>query len=407
MSQKRHRKWLKVILPPVILIGAICLMVMMVALKPEQERREPVPVFPKIEVYEVDSGNQAIVVESQGTVQPRRQTQLTARVSGQIEWVSPTFYNGGVFEEGDVLVRLDPLPYRSAVAEAKSRLALARSAWLQEKEAAQQALRDWEAVGTGTPGPLVLREPQIAKAEADLEAARVAVEVAERNLAFTEIRAPYRGRVEAKFVEVGQSITAQVTPLGSVFAADVMEIPLPISLHEAAWLDLPSASAGTDSPGHDTALPDRPVRLHARIADKEHTWEGKLDRISATVDPATRMLQLIIRVDAPYLSNHRMPLKPGMFVNAIATGPRLEGTVRIPRSALHQGDRVYRLIPEDRLEGKRVELLYTGPEWVIASGLETGDRLCMTPLLFFVEGMRVEPVGAWTASAVTDNGSTP
>lgn len=401
MSASNTGKWLKVILPPTVLLAAIALAALLMALKPEQERRKPVAVYPKIEVYEVESDNEAIVVESQGTVQPRRATQLTGRVSGQIEWVSPSFYDGGFFDEGEVLVKLDPLPYRSALAEARSRLALAESTWLQEKEAARQARRDWESVGTGEPSPLVLRKPQIAKAEADLEAARVAVEVAERNLAYTEIRAPYRGRVEAKFVELGQAVTAQATPLGSIYATDAMEVPVPISLDEAAWLNLPTAS-NVSAPAqlHE----DLPVLLTKEIAGEAHEWQGVLDRVSASINPQSRMLQLIIRVEAPYMSDRGVALKPGMFVKAKASGAHMAGTVRIPRSALHQGDRVYRLTEDNRLEGKDVQIVHTGPEWAVALGLEVADRLCVTPLLFFVEGMQVEPVPQDSAG-MQENGS--
>lgn len=385
MPTHTPRKWLKVLLPPFVLLGAIGAAAIMVALKPEPEKKPPVPVHPRVDVYTVGSAAEALQIASQGSVRPRRQTRLTARVSGPVEWVSPQFYAGGTFAEGDLLLRLDPLPYESALAEARSRLAQAEALWLQEREAAEQARKDWESVGAGPPSPLVLRQPQIARTEADLEAARVAVAMAQQNRAHVEIRAPYDGRVDEKFVDVGQSVSAQATPLGDIHATDSLEVSLPLSLDEAAYVAWPPAGPAEGGP---------PVRLLAEIAGQEHQWEAYLDRTSASVDPQTRMLTAIARVDAPALSQVGMPLKPGMFVRARIEGRLLAEAVRLPRSAVQPGNRVYRLGEDNRLHALHVELLYNHPDYALVQGLQAGDLICLTPLLFFVEGMQVEPVPA-------------
>lgn len=380
---KRHRRWLKVLLPPMVIIGAIVMTAILSLLKPEQERKEPVPIHPKVEVHRVEAGDGSVTVTSEGSVRARRTTRLTARVSGQIEWVSPSFYEGGMFSAGESLLRLDPLPYKSALAEAESRLALAEATFLQEQEAAAQARLDWEAIGSGEPGPLVLREPQMMKARADREAARVAVEMARQNLDYTTITAPYDGRVDAKFVDVGQAITAQATLLGEIHATDSLEIPIPLSLDELARIAVPTES-GNGKPS---------ARFTAEIAGKVHEWQGYIDRTAASVNPQSRMITVIARMDAPFSSKAGAVLKPGMFVTVRIEGKQLGDTVRIPRSAVHPGDLVYRVTGGDRLESVRVEVIHTDSgEAVISEGLSPGDRLCLTPLLFFVEGMRVEVV---------------
>lgn len=73
----------------------------------------------------------------------------------------------------------------------------------------------------------------------------------------------------------------------------------------------------------------------------------------------------------------------------------LENAVRVPRGALQPGGYLYRLDADDRLEQVHVDIVRTDAEWAVAvDGLRPGDRVCLTPLLFFVEGMRVQPVGA-------------
>lgn len=381
------KKWLKILLPPVVVVGAILLSALLVALKPEQQRKEPEPIHPKVETFTVTASSEPVWVESEGTARPRRQTRLTSRVSGHIEEVSPAFYEGGTFQQGDVLLRLDPLPYKGALAEAEARVALAQASLVQEREAAEQARLDWEAVGTGSsPSPLVLRKPQLMKAEAELKASRVALEVAQENLDYTQIRAPYDGRVDAKFVDVGQAITGQATILGEIHSTDSLEVPVPLSLEDFSFIQVP---------GNDTTPGNRPrAILSSEIRGLTHTWSGLLDRSSASVNPQSRMITAIIEVQAPFISDKGMELRPGMFVKVGIEGKPVGKVLEVPRSALHPGNVVYRLTSDSRLESREVEILYTDAESaVISGGLEAGDKVCLTPLLFFVEGMHVEAAG--------------
>lgn len=379
------RSSLKVLLPIVVVVASLAFATVITGLRPEPEKKHPVPNYPKVELFTVEARPVQVAIDAQGTVQPRQQTRLTARVSGHIEWVSPEFYEGGSFKQGDALLRLDPLPYESALAEARSRLALAEATLLQEQEAAEQARIDWAAVGSGEPSPLVLRVPQLEKAKADLEASRVALQMARENLSYTEIKAPYAGRVLAKHVDVGQAITAQATILGEIFSTDAMEVPLSISLDDLAYVQ-PVANDGNPS--------GKPrVFLQRSIAGVSHTWEGYLDRTAASVDQRTRMLTAYARMDPPFISNNGASLTPGTFVSATIEGKEIESAKRIPRGALHPGDIVYRLVDGNRLESARVTVIRTDANWaVVTQGLRSGDQLCLTPLLFFIEGMQVEPV---------------
>lgn len=397
MSESRPSIWLKAILPPVVLILALALTVTLVKLRPEQEKKEPVKILPKVEVHTVQVVQRPLYIESQGTVEPRTITRMTGRVSGHIERVSPQFHAGGSFRKGDILIELDPLPYRSAVAEARSRLALAEATLLQEQEAAKQAKADWESMGTGEPGPLVLRIPQLMKAEAGMEAAATALEVAEENLKYTKIKAPYNGRVDRKFVDVGQAITAQATILGEIHASDALEVTVPISLDELSFLNTEESPSAV---------------LSAVIAGKHHAWDAFVERTAASVDPQSRMIDIIVRKNPPFKSDKGHDLKPGMFVSAKIEGRQLGRMVEVPRDALRPGDVVYRLRDDNRLESVHLDIVYTDAESaIVQTGLNEGDRLCTTPLLFFVEGMQVQVAGEEPtqseAAEISDSGTNP
>lgn len=373
------------LLPVGVIAACLAFATVITGLRPEQEKKQPVPNYPKVELYDVRPEPVLLAIDAQGTVQPRQQTRLTARVSGHIESVSPNFYEGGSFRPGDILLRLDPLPYESSVAEARSRLALAEATLLQEQEAAEQARIDWAAVGSGEPNPLVLRIPQLEKAKADLEASRVSLQMARENLSYTEIKAPYAGRVQAKHVDVGQAITAQATILGEIFSTDAMEVPLSISLDDLAYIR-PTADNGED--------PEKPkIYLRREIAGVTHTWEAFLDRTAASVDQRTRMITAYARMNPPFVSDSGATLTPGMFVSATIEGEEVQAAKRIPRAALQPGNIVYRMAEGNRLESTRVSVIRTDTNWaIVTEGVQAGDRLCLTPLLFFVEGMQVEPV---------------
>lgn len=376
--------WLKVLLPPAVVIAALAITAALIALKPEQEKQEPRPVFPRVEFFTVQSAAERVRIPAEGTVRPLRRTQLTARISGDIIWLSEDFYEGGEFLQNQVLLRLDPLPYQTAVAEAKARLANAQTAFLQAQENARQARLDWERMGKERqPSPLVLRQPQLDRARAERDAAKAALTMAERNLHYTEVRAPYRGRVVSKYVEIGQSVAGPASVLADIHDTSALEVPVPLALPDLALLQPPGQPENTAPP---TAT------LRTAFAGKSHQWQGFLHRTAATVNERSRMIHAFVRVEPPFASDKGWPLTPGMFVAVDLLGPPIAGAFRIPRRALQPGDKVYRLDDQNRLHSIHVQPLRTGDQSVLVSGgLANGDRLCLTPLLFFVEGMQVEP----------------
>jgi multidrug efflux pump subunit AcrA (membrane-fusion protein) len=117
-------------------------------------------------------------------------------------------------------------------------------------------------------------------------------------------------------------------------------------------------------------------------------------RTEGEIDPKTRMVHVIARVDDPYArSEDRPPLAVGLFVEAQVFGRETEGVVKVPRAAMRGTDQLLAADAEDRLRFRRVEVVRAGRnEVVIRSGLEPGDRVIVSPIEAAVEGMRVRPV---------------
>ncbi|EDY81889.1 efflux transporter, RND family, MFP subunit [Verrucomicrobiia bacterium DG1235] len=384
------------VLPPLVAVALLAGGILALAKKMQKppELNEPVRVLPSVETMIAHSQAIKVEIETQGTVQALTQTTLIAEVSGRVESISPSLFAGGFFRKGDLLVQVDPIEYEAALASSKSRYAEAQLAYQQEKELADQAADDWKQMGNSAePSELVLRKPQLARAKANLEAARAAVRIAERDLSRTRVLAPYDGRVQQKFIDIGQSINARSSQVATIYSVDAAEIRLPISSNQMRYIEIPE----TYRDGVSTTANTK-VLIEASYGGKTYQWDGFLDRSEGAIDPQTRLLYVVARVNDPYArseSSDRPPLKVGTFVTAKIQGETIEDAFEIPRKALRENDTVYVVSDEERLEIRPVSVYQRGTEHaLLTDGLKSGDRICLTPLQYVVDGMEVTIEGA-------------
>ncbi|MXZ38015.1 MAG: efflux RND transporter periplasmic adaptor subunit [Holophagales bacterium] len=371
-------------LPAAILAVAALVVVGLVRSRPvvETAPREIAP--PPVRVLAVTPTEVDLGVRSQGSVIPVTEADLVSEVAGTIVWTAESFEVGGFFDPGEILLRLDRRDYELALASARAALAQAGVGLAREQAEADIAREEWEELGAdGEPGPLVLRQPQLAEARAQVEAALANKRRAELDLERTAIRAPFAGRLRAKRVDRGEFVNRGV-PLATIYAVDAAEVVLPVPDSELAFLDLPLGSELGDSGPR--------VLLRAQFAGGRHEWVGRIVRVGGEIDPATRMVNLIARVDDPYqASGGRPPLSVGLFVDAEVVGRSVESVFQVPRGALVGADRVW-LVEDGRLVLRQVGILRADPEVVIVSdGLMAGDRISLTILESAVDGMRVTP----------------
>jgi RND family efflux transporter MFP subunit len=302
--------------------------------------------------------------------------------------VSAQFAVGGFFSRGDILISIDPRDYEFSIARLKAEVAQARLRLSQEEGEARIAREEWARLNQDeSPPPLVLREPQLAQARAQLEAALASLQQAELNLERTRIRAPFDGRVRVKRVDVGEYVSPGV-PLAVIYAVDFAEVRLPVPDEEMAYLDccLGYREQAAEIPALD-------VTLRADYGGREYSWEGKIVRVEGEIDALTRMVTLVARVTDPYSrlrQEDQPPLAVGLFVRAEIEGIAATGVVIIPRAALRGTDQVLVVDEEARLHFRRVEVLRKDAESVLlSSGLESGELICLSPLEAVVEGMQV------------------
>jgi RND family efflux transporter MFP subunit len=351
-------------------------------------------------------------VSGYGTVAPAREWDAVARVEGEVIETSPLLANGHLAPAGTMLLRIDDTDLKLALAQAdaqesaldvkdqtlKASLEISRADLaLNETELDRQ--RELEAKGVATQAAvdqaertaLAARarvteiENQLALNAAERKVLAAQRAIAERNLEFTTITAPYDMRIGTVSAELGQVVTRGATLVtGEGIEAAEVTAQYPIGLMGPVVRAL----------GPDKTVLD--LKAVVRLAAPDHTveWPAIVERVAETIDARTQSAQIVVRVDAPL--DHaqpgvRPPLRRNMFVEVELSAPPREALV-VPTSALQSGKALV-VAEGDKLAERDVATAYViGDIAVVKQGLKPSDRLVVTDLSIAVPGMTVKPV---------------
>ncbi len=308
-----------------------------------------------VRVTEPDIVDHSVLVTLTGTVQAKAFVSLTPQVGGRVVQLAEAVREGGSFEAGETLFRIDPRDYEVAVARARATLADAQSALLQAEAEAQVARREWDEVYPEREiTPLAAREPQLEAARARLLSARADLDQALLNLERTTVSFPFDGRVTESRIEVGQLVIANQS-YGEVYNAEAVEILAPIPSGDLARLD---GARG---------------RIAELIFEDGTRTRGEIVREGARLDDRSRLINLFIAPSEPDA------LRPGQFADIRIEGPTLEGVARIPAAALSGVDQVH-VVREGAIERVAIEVRDRDGGVVFAEPFDTGEGLIVSPL---------------------------
>ena len=373
------------LLPFAILGLALVVAVIIWSNPPEAQVRRP-NLGPQltVETVAVTPTAYQIMVPTYGIVRPRRQTTLVSQVSGQIVSTSDSFDEGRFFSKGDVLLRIDPRDYEADVQIAAATLADAEQMLAEEQARAEQALIDWNRLGNEGDAPsLVLRQPQMAAAQARVSSAQAGLTKANLDLERTAIRAPYDGRVLDQLVELGQVVSVN-TQIAEVYSVDLAEVRLPIKNSDLRFVDLPDQRDGV-------AIP---ARVYSELVGAD-VWEAKIVRTEGAIDDIARQLHVVAEIPGPFESDekHKVPLKIGEYVTAEISGRELKDVIMIPTSTIYQGSYAY-VVDDGLLQRRELTIDWSSDtEAIISSGINTGDQLVTTLLGQVTSGVPVRIKG--------------
>ncbi len=371
------------IIPGFILLAFFFGAATLMATAPVLEPQPIAPVLSTVRVQTVAPEEVQLKVHSQGTVMPSTESQLIPEVSGRVLWMSPNLVAGGYFDEGEVLARVDQVDYQNTADRAQATLIRAQ-AEQQHAKFEYQRLRSLEQRRLTSRSQLENALRALRVADAALKDAQVNFDQAAENLLRTEIKAPFTGLVRFENVDIGQFIS-RGAPIATLYATDQAEIRLPIADRQLAFLNLPPTLRG-ELP--ESLQPN--VSLTTEYAGQKLTWAAKIVRTEAEIDISSRMVQLVARVTN---EGSDTPIAVGLFVEAEIEGLSAKNVITLPRSALRNDNQVLVVDEDNRLRFRPITTLRLYQDNVlITSGLEVGERVCVSPIQTPIEGMSVNPV---------------
>ena len=366
--------------------------------KPEVEKVVPTVKRPTlVETMTARPSDERVNIVAYGTVQPNRQLTLQAEVNGRVIEMSENLDAGGLVKEGEILLKIDPRHYVTAVEQEKA--AVQRAEFELQVEEGQQlvAKREWEllepSVKTNEIGKqLALREPHIKQKVAALSAAKSKLEKALLDLKRTILFAPFNGFVSDEFVEVGQLISAQ-TKIATLISTNEFRVQVSIPYDQLAWVQMPSAGSQGS-----------PVTVTQDLGGgQEIQRRGEVLRLLGSLDSNSGMVRLLVVIQDPLgLSSpdfNSVPLLIGTRVGVEIEGPILSQVFALPRVALRENDCVWVVSNDNTLEIRDVTIASRAKETVIVTGgLNPGEKVVTSAIAVPVPGMELRTISAPTPS---------
>lgn len=384
-------KIIKILIPVAVIAVAVVAAGSLTSMRKPPEKKEEQRQAILITAQPIEQQDLVYGIQSQGTVKPRLETSLVSEVNGRIVDVADSFIEGGFFNAGDLLVKVEQADYLTNVKAAEASLANARAALEEEKARGRVAEEEWRSFTDGSAPELGLRRPQLAGALANVRSAEAELERAKRDLARTEIRAPYAGMVRSRAVNLGQFIS-RGTSVGVVYGTDIAEVRLPITDNDAGFVQLPQSI-------DDNFKPE--VTLTAVVAGAITQWPAKLVRTEGVLDERSRVIYAVAQVDDPYRRNASgaTPLRFGRFVQAKITGVATSDVVVIPRHLLLAQQQVLVVDTEDQLQFRDVVIERSDEQFAyVRSGFLDTDRLATSAIANPLAGTLVRIAGSDAAT---------
>ncbi len=387
-------------LPLVIIAIFIALSVLLLNNKKRPEQQKAQVRTPVLEVIRIEKQDVQLSVDSYGVVEPKYKAEVVSEVVGSVNYISPDFAVGKFVSKGDLLARLDDSDYHADLAQAEASLAQAQAKLKEEIARGKVAKKTLRDVSPNKKTALGLREPQRKQEEANVKFAKAGVERAKRNLAKTEIRAPFDALVKMKNINMGSYLT-QGKLIGELYGTETAEIRLPITPNSFSYLDL-------------NRLVSRKLNIKAQYGDTQiNHWAAKLVRNEGIIDKDNRMIYLIAEVDDPY--NLKSPLGKssiksisslstsspslslpvlqfGTFVTTTIQGKKVKDVIKLPRHVV-RSEQVIVVDSQNKTQTRQVNVVRSDNENAyVIGGLEDGEFVSLIRSDSLIDGTEVKTV---------------
>jgi membrane fusion protein (multidrug efflux system) len=298
-----------------------------------------------------------------GRVQAINTVNLLSRVSGFLN--KRAFTEGQQIKTGDLLFVIEQDTYQAAVAQAQAALARAQAT---EQNATLTLQRSQQLVKTNAV-PQSTVDQNVADqlgAQADVRAAEAALQQAQINLGFTEIKAPIDGRIGMAAVSVGNFVNATSGPLATIVSQDPIYVLFPASTGQV----LSYRQRMANQP--DAA---RSVLVRVRLPDgQDYPYQGSVNFLDIQANQGADTLT--VRAELP---NPNGWLVAGQIINVTVEAGEPKQVLMIPQAALQidqSGSYVLVVDHDDKVQQQRVTLGGGhGEDIIVERGLQAGDRV--------------------------------
>lgn len=331
-----------------------------------------------------------LTTELPGRTSPYETSEVRPQVNGLI--TDRLFVEGDQVRRGQALFRIDPQPYRAAVANAQAGLARARAA-IASSTGLQRRYAELVKINAISKQEYENAVTSAQQAQADVAAQQAALRTAQIDLARTTVTAPISGRIGRAAATTGALVTAgQTSALTTIQRLDPIYVDVPQSSADLLRLRQ-SIAAGDLSRGGGAA------RVRLRLEDGSlYPIEGKLQFADVSVDPATGTQTIRAIFDNP-----TGLLLPGMYVRAELVEGTNADALLVPQRAVtrnEQGQPTVLVVGKDSKVEMRVLATNrtVGDNWLVTSGLKAGDKVIVEGAMMLRPGAPVKPV-PWNPNA--------
>lgn len=318
--------------------------------------------------------------EFTGRFEPVQEVEVRPRVSGYVDEIH--FEDGQIVERGQLLFTIDPRPYEAAVDRLRAEIAQAEA---QLRLAQLEQSRTQRLVSTSAAARATLdqREAELASAQASLAAAQAALRQAELDLAFTQVTAPFRGRISDRRADVGNLVSDQ-TLLTTIVQLD--PIYLVFDMSESDFLAYQRAVQRGELP----STRDDKTLVSAHLVDEEG-WphQGTMDFVDNVVDRGSGTIR-----GRAVFPNPQGLITPGQFGRIRIPGSPEYDALLIPDAAIVT-DQSRKMVLTVDAEGTVVpKIIRPGPSQpgglrIVRRGLEPEDRVIVNGLVRARPGAKV------------------
>ena len=313
--------------------------------------------------------------------------KLVARVEGYLDQLH--FVDGARVKKGDALFTVQQQPYRAQLQQAQAQLAAQRaSLWHAQTEFKRYGHLLQQDAATQTEVDHWRYEKEAA--EAGVKSAEAQVSIAELNLSYTIVRAPFDGHLGRHLVDPGNVVGAggEITALAMIDRLDILYVYFTINERDLLRLE------GSRHRRESLSQLPQPIS-YGLINEGGFPHNGLLDFGSLTVEPTTGTLQL--RATIP---NRELNLLPGLFVRVRVPTAERRGALIVPGDTVsfdQQGEYVLIVDNKNMVERRGIKTgAQIGEGLVIEEGLKPDDWVIVEGRLEAIPGREVRPNRAET-----------